>query len=162
MLIRPLDPAADRAVVEGFFQEAADYTRLERDADPDASVTADYFTEAPPGIDPATSLRLGLFDGAMIGIAEMSFGYPTATDAYLGLLIIVPSARGSGAGKHLLRHLEALAVKRSATHIYLGVLDANPRGHAFWTREGFTMALPNRSVTIGGKTQLAHRLVKKL
>lgn len=162
MRIRPLDPQTDRAAVEGFFQEVADYIRLERGAGPDASVTDDYFSDAPPGIDPATSLHLGLFDGGMTGIAELSFGYPSAKDAYLGLLIIAPATRGSGAGAFFLRHLEREARGRGASHIYLGVLDANPRGRAFWEREGFTLALANRQVTIGGKTQLAHRLGKRL
>ncbi len=90
----------------------------------------------------------------------MSFGFPTATDAYLGLMIIAAAARGSGAGQTLLRHLEAQARSRGAQSLCLGVLAANPRDHAFWTREGFTLA--NRPVTFGPKTQPAHRQVKPL
>lgn len=119
-------------------------------------------TDAPPGIDPATSLHLGLFADTLIGIAELSFGYPTAADAYIGLMILAPAARGQGAGAALLRYLEAIARARGATHLYLGVLAANPRGQAFWNREGFTVILADRPVTIGHKTQLAHRLGKPL
>lgn len=167
MPIRPLDPTRDRALVDAFFQSAADYIRLERDADPDAEVTEAFFTDAPPGCDPAISHRVGLFTDTLTGpnlegIAEMSFGFPAATDAYIGLMVIAAAARGSGAGQTLLRHLEATARAQGASHLYLGVLAANRRGHAFWTREGFTMALANRPVTIGQKTQLAHRLGKPL
>lgn len=162
MPIRTLDPVTDRAGVDAFFQSAADYIRLERDDAPGPDVTEEFFTDAPPGTDPATSHRVGLFAGSLIGIAEMSFGYPTATDAYLGLMIIAPAARGSGAGQTLLRHLEAKARSRGAQNLYLGVLAANPRGHTFWERQGFTLALANRPVTLGQKTQPAHRLMKPL
>ena len=162
MPIRRLDPITDRALVDAFFQSAADYIRLERDEAPGPDVTDEFFTDAPPGIDPQTSLRIGLFTDHLIGIAEMSFGYPGATDAYLGLMIIAPTARGAGVGQTLLRHLETEARSRGARNLCLGVLAANPRGQAFWTREGFTLALANQPVTLGPKTQPAHRLMKSL
>ena len=170
--IRPLHPQTDRPLVEAFFQSSADYIQLERGEAPSPLVTEEYFTDAPPGCDPAKSLRLGLFNTALfdpapnstalIALAEMGFGYPTATDAYLGLMMVAPAARGTGAGRFLLRHLEQAARQNHMQNLYLGVLDANPRGRAFWQREGFTLALANRPITLGQKTQLAHRLVKPL
>ena len=77
-------------------------------------------------------------------------------------MMIDPSARGTGAGACLLRHLEAEARARGMVTLYCAVLDANPKGRAFWEREGFTLALPNRPVTLGQKTQIAHRLGKAL
>ena len=162
MLIRSLDPLTDRDLVHRFFQTSSDYVRLERDADPGPEVVEEFFTDTPPGCDPAQSLRLGLFNPGLIGIAELSFGYPTAADAFIGLLMIAPGAQGSGAGAFFLRHLETAARAQSKRSIFLAVLDANPRGRAFWEREGFTLALANRPVTLGAKTQLAHRLGKRL
>ena len=162
MQIRSLDPLTDRDLVQQFFLASADYVRLERDADPGPEGTEEFFTDAPPGCDPAQSLRLGLFNPGLIGIAELSFGYPTATDAFIGLMMIAPSAQGTGAGAFLLRHLEAAARARSKRSLFLAVLDANPRGRAFWEREGFALVLANRPVTLGAKTQLAHRMGKVL
>lgn len=163
MQIRPLDPIADRAPVDAFFAASVDYIRLERDETPGPEVTEEFFTEAPPGCDPAASHRIGLFAAnRLIGLAELAFGYPTATDAFIGLMMIAPAARGTGAGAFLLRHLEAKARHRGARAICLAVLNVNPRGRAFWEREGFTLALANRPVTLGTKTQLAHRLGKPL
>jgi GNAT superfamily N-acetyltransferase len=48
-----------------------------------------------------------------------------------------PWAQGAGHGKAFLAHAETLARTRGASVLYLGVLDANPRGRAFWDREGF-------------------------
>lgn len=163
MLIRALDPVADRALVDAFFHEAADYVRVERGTDPGPEVTEDYFTEAPPGCDPARSLREGLFDGPrLIAIAETAFGYPEPADAYLGLMIAAPSARGRGAGARFLRHIEAEARARGCPNLYLAVLEANPRGRAFWEREGFATVLTDRPVTLGQKTQMARRMGKVL
>jgi GNAT superfamily N-acetyltransferase len=162
MQIRNLDPQTDRAMVDAFFLACADYVRLERDADPGPEVTEEFFAEAPPGCDPAHSLRLGLFDCDLIGIAELAFGYPAAADAYIGLMMIAPSARRTGAGTFLLRHLEGAARARGMQALFLGVLDANPRGRAFWKREGFNLTSFSGPITLGAKTQLAHRMGKSL
>lgn len=163
MLIRRLDPVTDRARVDAFFHEAADYIRVERGADPGPGVTEEFFTDAPPGCDPAHSLREGLFDGArLIALAETAFGYPEPDDAYLGLMIVTPSARGTGAGPLFLRHIEAEARARRCKALLLAVLEANPRGRAFWERAGFATLLTDRPVTIGQKTQMARRMGKAL
>ena len=167
MLIRPLHPQSDRAMVDAFFAASADYIRLERGEDPSPLVTEEYFTDAPPGCDPAASLRLGLFptdprQTDLIGLAEMGFGYPTPQDAYLGLMMVAPVARGTGAGRQLLRHLEQAAQDRGCVNLYLGVLDANPQGRAFWLREGFNLTGLHGPVTLGPKTQTAHHMRKAL
>lgn len=163
MLIRPLDPEADRALLSAFFGGVADYIRLERDTAPGPELLNEFFGDAPPGCDPAASARLGMFDaGRLLGIAEMGFGYPKPEDAYLGLMLLHPDARGGGRGAYLLRHLEDLARSRGRTRIALAVLEINPRGRAFWEREGFQLELANRQVVLGSVTRIAHRLVKPL
>ena len=64
--------------------------------------------------------------------------------------------------KALLRRCEDIARSRGAREIFMAVLDANPMGRAFWVREGFRLRLADREVTIGTKTQIAHRLGKDL
>lgn len=163
MLIRPLHPDTDRATVAAFFDSIADYIRLERDAPPDATVLEEFFTDTPPGCDPAQSLRLGLFEHSnLIAVAEMGFGYPESDNAYLGFLAVSSVARGKGAGETLFAHLQTEARARGCTAIFLAVLDANPRGRAFWERLGFSLAMANREVTLGQKTQIAHRMRKPL
>lgn len=163
MTIRPLDPNTDRALVQGLFAQAADYVLLERGAAPGPELVEEFFTDTPPGCDPAASARLGLFVAdRLVALAEMGFGFPQGRDAYLGLMILAPAAREQGHGAALLRHLETLARSRGMARMFLSVLDANPRARRFWEREGFTLALANRSVTLGDRVQLAHRLGKAL
>ena len=99
MLIRSLDPAAGRSRVDAVFAGCADHVRLERGTGPGRDVTEEFFTDTPPGCDPAANLRLGQFDDTgLIGIADLAFGFPTATDAYFGLMMIAPAQRGTGRG----------------------------------------------------------------
>jgi GNAT superfamily N-acetyltransferase len=137
MRIRELFPS-ETALVAQFYREAPDYWLLaEGRCDPEAKAQ-DFFTDAPPNCDPTTSDRLGLFvNQRLSGVAEVSYGFPDPNDAYLGLMMLGPWAQGAGHGRSFLTHAETLARKRHAARLYLAVLDVNPRGRAFWEREGF-------------------------
>lgn len=160
MHIRSL-AATEAALVAAFYREAPDYWLLaEGRVDPDRQA-AEFFTDAPPNSDPAQSHRLGLFlDGRLSGVAEVSYGFPEPKDSYLGLMLLGPWAQGAGHGRRFLAHAETLARARGAPQLYLAVLDVNPRGRAFWLREGFS------PTGLGGKdTDTGHtleRLVKPL
>lgn len=160
MRIRELFPS-ETALVAQFYREAPDYWLLaEGRCDPQAQAS-DFFTDAPPNCDPATSDRLGLFvNQRLSGVAELSFGFPEPGDAYLGLMVLGRWAQGAGHGAAFLRHVEALARKRHAPRLYLAVLDVNPRGRAFWEREGFTDTGVSRRDAITG--HMTYRLVKPL
>ena len=66
----------------------------------------DFFTDIPPNCDPKVFLRLGLFlDDRLSSLVELSFGFPTAGDLYLGLMVLGPWAGDHGNGKKFLRHI---------------------------------------------------------
>lgn len=160
MRIRELFPS-ETALVAQFYREAPDYWLLaEGRCDPQAKAS-DFFTDAPPNCDPSRSDRLGLFlNQRLSGAAELSYGFPEPSDAYLGLMLLGPWAQGAGHGRAFLAHVETLARKRHAPRLYLAVLDVNPRGRAFWEREGFTGTGLSRKDAITGHT--IERLVKQL
>ena len=94
------------------------------------------------------------------GVAELSYGFPEPTDAYLGLMMLGPWAQGAGHGKAFLAEAERLARTRNAPRLYLAVLEANPRARAFWEREGFApTGLSGSNADTGHRL---HRLVKAL
>lgn len=159
--IRPLDPRTDLAAVIAAYLDAADYWTLADRRPPDAAKAAAFFTDSPPGCDPALSHRLGLFvDGDLSGVAELSFGFPDPGDAYLGSMILAPRARGRGYGRALLAHVEALARHATAPRLCLAVLEENPRGRAFWERHGFrATGLSGRDPDTG---HILHRMAKPL
>lgn len=159
-VIRHLLPA-DRPLVAAFYRAAPEYWELaEGRCEPDQQAK-DFFTDAPPGCDPSASDRLGLFlDGRLSGLAEVSYGFPDPADAYLGLMLLGPWAQGAGHGRALLTHSEGLARRRAAPRLFLAVLEANPRGRAFWMREGFRATGFSRHDLPTG--HVLHRLVKPL
>lgn len=159
-MIRPLDPEADLALVERFHADAPDYWLLAEGVAPGGEKALEFFTDGPPGCDPAASHRLGLFlAGRLSGLAELSFGFPEAGDAYLGLMILGPWAQGGGHGAGFLAHVETLARQAGSQRLYLGVLSRNPRGRAFWLREGFRATGVSRETDQGAGVE---RLVKTL
>jgi len=137
MRIRELFPS-ETALVAQFYREAPEYWLLAEGRVDPAHQASEFFTDAPPNCNPDESDRLGLFlQQRLSGVAELSYGFPEPNDAYLGLMLLGPWAQGAGHGKTFLAHVETLARKRHAPQLYLAVLDANPRGRAFWEREGF-------------------------
>ncbi len=161
--VRALDPANDRDAVAALFARAADYVRLATGADPDAATVTDFFTDAPPGGDAAASAKLGLFTGeTLAGIADLGFGFPEPGDAYLALLLLDPACRGLGLGPRLLAAVADRARARGAPRLLLAVLDANPRGRAFWEREGFRIVLTRPAVVFGARCHTVHRMVRAL
>ena len=160
MRIRELFPS-ETALVAQFYREAPDYWILAEGRVDAERQAQDFFTDAPPNCDPAQSDRLGLFvNQRLSGVAEVSYGFPEPNDAYLGLMILGPWAQGVGHGRSFLAHVETLARKRHAARLYLAVLDINPRGRAFWEREGFTDTGLSRKDALTGHT--TYRLRKAL
>lgn len=166
LTVHPLDPDADRAAVLDLFRRSADYVRLERGEEPSPALAAEFFTDAVPGQTADTTVKPGLCDasgpGHLLGISRMGFGYPEPGDAFLGLLQIDEAEGGKGLGRLLQAHAETLARARGARRLYVAVLDANPRGRAFWEREEFIVALANRPARLGSKDPVATRMVKSL
>ena len=159
--IRALDPASDLAAVNAFYDEAQDYWLLADRRPPDLQKARDFFTGGPPGCDPARSHRLGLYIADRLsGLAELSFGFPLPEDAYLGLMMLAPRIRSTGHGARFLSHVERLARAAGSPRLYLAVLQENPRGRAFWERQGFAPTGLSRADDETG--HVIHRLVKAL
>lgn len=144
-LIRPLDPTADLDAVSALYAEAADFWVMTDRTPPDRAKAAQFFTDCPPGCDPAQSLRLGFFQqDRLVGVAELSFGFPEPKDAYLGLMLFAPSARSSGFGPVFLAEVERLARARGCPRLLLAVLEENTGGWRFWQAQGFEATGLNR------------------
>ncbi len=162
-MIRPLDPVADANAVLDLYRRAADYVAFESGREVGMDLVEEFFTDAPPGGDPATSLKLGFFEaGRLLGIVDLAFGYPEERDAYVGLLLLAGEARGRGVGRRFLRHLEEEARRRGARRLLLAVLEGNARGRAFWERERFGSPLTYPPARIGERTHVRIRLEKPL
>lgn len=139
-LIRRLDPAGDLDAVERLYQAAAAFWVMTDRTPPDRQKAVEFFTDGPPGCDPAVAQRLGLFEqDRLVGVAELSFGFPEPEDGYLGLMLFDPAARGRGLGPLFLAEVERLARARGCPRLLLAVLEENRGGWRFWLGQGFTL-----------------------
>jgi len=163
MELRKLDPAKHAALVAGLFFKANDYVRLTEGVDAGPSQVAGFFKGVPPGSDIAASVKVGLFEAqALLGIADMAFGYPEAGDGYIGLMLLAPQARGKGLGKALLALLEEEARARSTERLFVGIVQANAPARAFWLREGFVPVKTLGPLKVGAQTHMVDRMGKSL
>lgn len=157
VVLEPLHPESDLRAVEAVYRCAADYLALESGLAPDAAARA-FFEERPPTGGDAP-LKFGIADdnGDLVAIGDLAFGYPEPTDAYLGLLLLVPTVRGGGLGRTILGEVMRLARARGAPRLLLGVLDANRRALAFWERQGFKLNRTSGPHAFGERQHMVHR-----
>ena len=143
----------DRSVID-LMLRAADYSVLDKGHAPVVADVAAFFASCVPGGDLAEAVKLGFWqEGGVLGFIDMSFGYPNPKDAYIGLLMLDEAVRGGGIGPQLLAEATRRAQAKGATRQLVAVLDANPRGRAFWQREGFR---PERHFPASAEDPLGH------
>lgn len=163
VLIRHLDKASDLNRVVDFYAESPDYWEIAEGNLPGHEKANEFFDDIPPNCDPKESCRLGIFlNERLSGIADLFFGFPEDGDAYIGLMMLGPWARGQGTGKRFLAHVEGLARSGGAKCLYLAVMTINSKGRAFWEREGFVATGLTGMNVVGDNQQELHRLVKSL
>ncbi|MBV8680866.1 MAG: GNAT family N-acetyltransferase [Aquitalea sp.] len=132
--IRPAS-RADAALILGYIRELAIYEKAEQEV---VASVADIENSLFAADATAQGL-ICLQDGQPVGYAVYFFNYSTwqgKSGLYLEDLYITPAARGSGAGKKLLRHLAQLAVARGCGRFEWSVLDWNQPAIDFYESFG--------------------------
>lgn len=76
-------------------------------------------------------------------------------------MLLDTAARGHGHGKTLLSHVENFARNVDSPRLYFAVLRANPRGQAFWAREGYVLTGFSRAADSKGLNHIITRRVKE-
>lgn len=111
------------------YERLADEVRLERHV-----LEAHLFGERP-----MAEVLIAEIDGLPLGFALFFHNFSTFAGRpgiYLEDLFVDPAARGSGAGKALLRRLAAIAVERGCARLEWSVLDWNDPAIAFYKSIG--------------------------
>lgn len=135
--IRPAT-RADAALILRFITELAIYERAEHEVKTDAAgIEASLFAA-----DATARALICERDGVPIGYAVYFFNYSTwlgRNGLYLEDLYVTPDARGTGAGKALLKYLARVAVDHGCGRFEWAVLDWNEPAIQFYRSLG---ALP--------------------
>ncbi len=125
----------DLDVIIGFIRALAAYERLADAVRLDRDVLGAHLFGATPKAEVVIAER----DGAAIGFALFFHNFSTfegRPGIYLEDLFVAPEARGSGAGKALLRHLAQLALDRGCARLEWSVLDWNEPAISFYRSLG--------------------------
>ncbi len=88
--LRPLiGTPGDLLEVQRVFESAPDYANAIQGVPFDALEATRTFTELPPGVDPSAKTVLGVYSNdELVGVVDLIDGFPVATTAMLGLLLI--------------------------------------------------------------------------
>lgn len=125
----------DLDVIIGFIRALAAYERLADAVRLDRDVLGAHLF----GVTPKAEVVIAERDGAAIGFALFFHNFSTfegRPGIYLEDLFVAPEARGSGAGKALLRHLAQLARDRGCARLEWSVLDWNEPAISFYRSLG--------------------------
>ncbi|CDM55749.1 MULTISPECIES: GNAT family N-acetyltransferase [Rhizobium] len=121
--VRPATPL-DAATILRFVRELADYEKAIHEVE----ATEESTRAAIFGDGSVTHALICEREGQAIGMAVYFFSYSTwqaKNGLYLEDLYVTPDARGSGAGKALLRRLAQIALEKSCGRFEWSVLDWN-------------------------------------
>ncbi|WP_413042663.1 N-acetyltransferase family protein [Pseudomonas sp. YJ42] len=125
----------DAALILRFITELAIYERAEHEVKTDvAGIETSLFAE-----NASASALICESDGQPIGYAVYFFNYSTwlgRNGLYLEDLYVTPEARGTGAGKALLKYLARLAVSRGCGRFEWSVLNWNEPAIRFYESLG--------------------------
>jgi GNAT superfamily N-acetyltransferase len=126
---------ADVDLIHGFICELADYEKLSHEV----TARPQDLTLALFGPQPRIFAEIAERDGAAVGFALWFYNYSTFVGRcglYLEDLYVSPAARGSGAGKELLRALARRCVEEDLGRFEWSVLDWNAPAIGFYDSLG--------------------------
>jgi GNAT superfamily N-acetyltransferase len=154
---------ADLPALQDMLEKCADYMELVYGSPTSSNEAEMLVASLPPGKSLDDKYIIGIFDKTMqlVGFVDAVKDYPDAGDWWVGLLLLTPNARGRGIGSQLYRAFESWAAGQGAQRVYLGVIEANPRAHAFWERLGFDRVekRQSRDETVAHPVWVMRRLI---
>jgi GNAT superfamily N-acetyltransferase len=125
----------DAELIVGFIRALAEYEKLLHEVRIDAAgVSAALFAPSPRAFCDIAEL-----DGAPVGFAFWFYNYSTFEGTfgiYLEDVFVVPAARGTGAGKALMRRLAERCRDEGLKRLEWAVLDWNAPAIGFYDRLG--------------------------
>ena len=134
-LIRPVRPATEAEAVRALLHAAHAWNLANGFNFTAADITAE---ELGPHLVPARFWVAEATGGALLGSIEVKVDPDDARDQRFHLLAVAPEAAGSGVGRALVAHAEAIARAEGARRLTLDTPEGHPWLPAFYGRLGYT------------------------
>lgn len=142
-------PLIARAVVDGdagpiqaMFESDPAYFELTQGAPPGPAEVQSLVTALPPDGNRGyeDKFLFILLDGNEVaGVVDLIRDYPAPSIWYLGLIFLVPTQRGRGLGRAVLRGLYSWVAAQGGAALRLGVVEGNERARCLYASEGFVL-----------------------
>ena len=157
---------ADIPAVQAFWETSPEYLLQVEGHAPRAEEGATFVHDRElPAEFTCTRVHVFLYRdarGAIDGLGSMAVDLLAPGVWHLGLFVAATRLHGSGWAARAYQATEDWALAGGARWMRLGVVQANPRGHAFWRRCGYREVKRRDGVTIGQRTHTLLTLVKPL
>jgi GNAT superfamily N-acetyltransferase len=152
------------AAVQSLHERCADYVLRIAGEAPGPDTGRQFFAMLPPGKTRTDKHTFGIFEGqALIGCIDLVRGWPDASTAVIGLLLLEPAARGRGIGRLAFDTIEDQArAWPEVRQLRAVVIDTNALARPFWEHMGFRANGQTRPHQAGTVTSTAVVLMKPL
>ncbi len=151
----------DAPRLQRVYEAAADYFHLVGEGDPPPTVAERALVEA--SAVPDRHIMGIVLNDDLIGVLDFRLRYPAADTAHLGLILIVPAARGRGYGTLAMDIWETwLEVQTPIRKVRLGVVAHNRRAIRFWLERGYRMTGEARRIAVGSAAPRVLFMEKRL
>jgi len=158
---------ADRADLMQFCRDNPGYDVLVTGEVSQPEIWAEEFlTELPPdAFLPGPTCKLVVrkpHDAGIAAVLDVTLGLFDPRVGHIGLFQVAEALHGTGLAPALHEALERWMAGRGMEVLRLGVLTNNPRGAAFWARQGYKPTRQRATQTGPGRTMLIDVLYKPL
>ena len=129
---------ADLDLVIQLNETCSDFFLFQNGLPPAEADAREVFEFVPPQCDRAQKLPIGIFHSEhLIGVMEVLRGYRTASDWYIGFMLLAPSFRGQGFGNEIHNEFVIYSRRERTQRLLIAVLEANVSARRFWLRLGY-------------------------
>lgn len=146
--VRRLGPE-DAALVQSIFATDPSYFERVELAPLRPDEGRQIFDERPPVVPPEHKYVFAVDDLCILDFLQ---GYPEPQIWFLGLIFLVPDARGRGLGTQFLEALCGAVRDAGGAALRLAVMDANPQARRLYERIGFRFVTEKIRTSWNGAT----------
>lgn len=148
--------AENEAAVQTFLEQCQDFQLLTHGEPVQPGEGKELLEDLPPGKQLQDKFLFGIYEleGRLVAVLDLVRDYPDRSTWWIGLLLLLPSERGSGLGRQIFEALLGWLRGEGAEKIGLGVVGENTAAQRFWERNGFQLIAERPPQRFGSKEQI--------
>ena len=126
----------DEVALQSLLASHPVYTERITGYPPGPSDALSLLISRPESVAEADKIVVGGWEGGnLVGVIDIIRGYPDAARAFIGLLLVAPSARRRGFGSELLGWVQRSC--KTCDRVRVALIDSVPDAAGFWEHHGF-------------------------